>query len=225
MFSQRKIFLYLLLGAFLIFVTPSARAQWPVVTNIATVGTFTGANGFAPCDNLILGTDGNLYGSMSAGNGSLGTVFKISTSGSLTTLCTFNGSNGANPQGGLVQASDGNYYGTTGSGGIYNEGTVFKITQNGVLTTLYSFNGATGAIPRGALFQSEDGNLYGTTSIGGGGSGTVSRLAPAAPWQPCSALTDPTAQAPMQVLFKARTAVFTARLKVEGPMETGQSTR
>ena len=42
-----------------------------------------------------------------------GTIFKITTSGTLTTLYNFSFTDGSEPDGGLVQGSDGNFYGTT----------------------------------------------------------------------------------------------------------------
>jgi len=129
---------------------------------------------------LVQGTDGNLYGTTSAGgaNGG-GTVFKISPSGTLTTLYDFCAQtvntqcpDGQSPQGGLIQGADGNFYGTTEEGGANNDGgTVFKITPSGTLTTLYSFCSQTGcadgATPISALVQTANGDFYGTTAFGG----------------------------------------------------------
>ena len=107
-----------------------------------------------------------------------GTVFQISTNGTLTTLYSFTGGNdGARPFARLVQGSDGNFYGTTKYGGTNNSGTVFQISASGVFTSLYSFTGGNdGANPEAALVQGSDGSFYGTTSGGGGGAGTVFRL-------------------------------------------------
>ena len=52
-----------------------------------------------------------------AGHYDVGTVFKITPSGTLTTLYSFAGSDGACPQAGLVKATDGNFYGTTDGAG------------------------------------------------------------------------------------------------------------
>ena len=75
-----------------------------------------------------------------------GTVFRMTTNGTLTTLASFNYANGASPQAGLVQGADGNFYGTTEDGG-YGNGTVFRMTTNGTLTTLLSFRGTNGTLP------------------------------------------------------------------------------
>jgi uncharacterized repeat protein (TIGR03803 family) len=145
-----------------------------------------GANPYA---GLVQATDGNFYGTTSAGGAyDTGTVFKITRSGTLTTLHSFDGTDGASPRAGLVQATDGNFYGTTGGGGAYDSGTVFEITPSGTLTTLYSFCPAgfpcaDGAGPAG-LVQAIDGNFYGTTYYGGAsgncglGCGTVFKITP-----------------------------------------------
>jgi uncharacterized repeat protein (TIGR03803 family) len=154
---------------------------------LTTLWSFTngvdGANSYAP---LVQGVDGNFYGTTSgsgSGPGANGTVFRITSSGSLTTLSSFIGcSDGAYPFAGLVQGSDGNFYGTTsGSGsGPSAYGTVFQAGPSGGLTTLWSFtNGVDGAYSYAPLAQGVDGSFYGTTSGSGSGpsgNGTVFKL-------------------------------------------------
>ena len=50
----------------------------------------------------------------------MGTVFKVTTNGTLTTLVSFNHTNGANPHAALTLGNDGNFYGTTAYGGSSN---------------------------------------------------------------------------------------------------------
>src|SRR5271166_4880625 len=158
---------------------------------LTTVYSFSGPDGSNPYAGLIQATDGNFYGTTSAGGSTgcggtgCGAVFKITASGTLTTLHIFGGSDGFFPVAGLVQTTDGNFYGTTVAGGASSSGTVFKITPSGTLTTLYSFcsqnNCADGAYPQDRLLQATDGNFYGTTYNGGSGSnccGTVFRITP-----------------------------------------------
>ena len=141
---------------------------------------------------LVLGTDGNFYGTTTEGgpnstcNGggqSCGTIFKITPLGVLTTLHSFNGADGSFPNG-MVQATDGNFYGTGQEGGANGAGTFFKMTRSGTLTTLYNFcsqtNCTDGGGPSSAPVQAADGNFYGTT-FGGGtgqGGGTVYKITP-----------------------------------------------
>jgi uncharacterized repeat protein (TIGR03803 family) len=146
---------------------------------LTTLVYFKGTNGVYPMAALTLGNDGNFYGTTSYGgsyNGyqGYGTVFKVTTNGTLTTLVSFNSTNGAFPMSALTLSTDGNFYGTTRYGGITNStyytdgmGTVFKVTTNGTLTTLVFFNYTNGALPNGALTLGSDGNFYGTTEAGG----------------------------------------------------------
>jgi len=140
--------------------------------------------GVSPEGALVLGKDGNFYGTARlGGSANNGTVFKVTPSGVLTTLASFTGVNGASPYGRLVQGSDGNFYGTTYGGGSSNLGTIFRVTPAGVLTSLVSFNGTNGSIPYAGLIQASDGNFYGTTFAGGSirktSDGTVFKMTPA----------------------------------------------
>jgi uncharacterized repeat protein (TIGR03803 family) len=164
-----------------------------ISTNVALTNlySFSGNDGAGP-NGLVQGSDGNFYGTTEiGGNTNLnngfgnGTVFTVTTNGTLTSLYSFGGTNdGATPDAGLVQGSDGNFYGTTETGGNTNlnsgfgYGTVFTVTTNGTLTSLYSFNGTNdGATPSAGLVQGSDGSFYGTTRYGGTNNiGTVFRL-------------------------------------------------
>ena len=146
---------------------------------------------------LVLGSDGNFYGTTeNGGANNEGTFFRITAKGALTTLYSFCGlkncADGANPIGSLIQGKDGDFYGITAQGGtsdvqyctetVLGCGTAFKITPTGGLTILYSFCSTTGCsdgpTPTPALVQSKDGNFYGTTANGGSAlSGTVFKLA------------------------------------------------
>jgi uncharacterized repeat protein (TIGR03803 family) len=106
----------------------------------------------------------------------MGTVFKMTRTGTIQTLASFSGTNGNSPQGGLILGSDGCLYGTTHSGGPANDGVIFKMTPLGVLTALTSFNGANGQYPNGRLVIGNDGCFYGTTLFGGSGSGTIFKV-------------------------------------------------
>lgn len=126
--------------------------------------------------DLVLGNDGNFYGTTQNGGPSyVGTVFRLTPAGVYTQLFAFGNGTGAYPYAGLVQGADGNFYGTT----CYGQGTVFRITPQGVQTKLYTFTGGVdGGTPQAPLIQGSDGALYGTALSGGtAGLGTVFRLA------------------------------------------------
>jgi uncharacterized repeat protein (TIGR03803 family) len=143
-------------------------------------------DGDDPHSTLTQGSDGNLYGMTAIGGlNNLGTVFAITTGGTLTTLHSFASTEGNTPYGALIQATDGNFYGATALGGSGANctagggcGTIFKITSQGTLTTLYNFceqaNCADGYYPAGSLIQAVDGNLYGVTHYGGAHATTES---------------------------------------------------
>lgn len=149
---------------------------------LATLANFNGDNGAVPQAALLLGTDGNFYGTTAFGGANNGgTVFKITAGGTLTTLYGFSGgADGGQPSAGLMQASDGNLYGTAANGGANGFGTIFKITPGGTLTTLYSFGPyPDGWSPRAGLMQASDGNFYVTTYYEGTNhGGTVFEITP-----------------------------------------------
>ena len=155
--------------------------------NLQTIYTFsnlTFTNGLYPEAPLTLGNDGNFYGSTYEGgttnqddNEGFGTIFKVTTNGTLTTLVSFSVTNGISPYAALTVGNDGNFYGTTEFGGSGGVGTIFRLMTNGTLTTLASFNGVNGEYPRAALTMGNDGNFYGTTTQGGSGNvGTMFKV-------------------------------------------------
>jgi len=150
-----------------------------VAYKVTTSGTYTvlhqfctAANcpdGAAPVGPLVEYSDGNFYGMTAQGGAhNAGTVFKMTSAGTLSTLYSFTGgADGGQPAGALIVGSDGNFYGATKLGGSTPAyGTVFKMTPAGTLTTLYTFIDFFGGDtnPLSGLLQASDGNFYGTTS-------------------------------------------------------------
>ena len=137
-------------------------------------------DGSAPYAALVQGTDGNFYGTTSAGGTSNnGTAFKIAPGGLESVIHSFAGGtvDGSSPQAALIQGRDGNFYGANSGGGASQSGNFIKMTPGGMETVIYSFNsGPEGQVPVG-LVQGKDGAFYGTTRGGGtDGNGTVFKL-------------------------------------------------
>ncbi|MBZ5570946.1 MAG: hypothetical protein LAO09_03595 [Acidobacteriia bacterium] len=144
-------------------------------------GTHNGDPANPVASGLIAqGRDGNLYTtSPFGGTNDLGTVFRITPTGTLLVLHSFDATQGS-PLSGLTLGTNGNFYGTTSNGGTSGVGTVFKVTPGGVLTVLHNFaGGSEGANPDAPPIQATDGNWYGTTTGGGAGGGTVYKMTPA----------------------------------------------
>lgn len=121
------------------------------------------ADGEVPESGLEPATNGDLYGITSSGGSGCsycGTVFQISSQGTVFTLHSFDGSDGLNPLG-LMQASNGDFYGTTSAGGSGSGGTIFRMTPTGTLTTLYNFEDFN--YPTAGMVEGTGGNFYGTT--------------------------------------------------------------
>src|ERR1039457_4216666 len=162
----------------------------------ATSGSYpnyTNSDGNNPSAGLIL-AGSTLYGTASSGgtNGN-GTVFAISTSGTVFTnlhcfsaeatnsLGRHTNSDGYNPVASLVLSGN-TLYGTASAGGTNGCGTVFAINTNGTsFTNLHSFTATSGSLltnsdgatPVASLVLSGN-TLYGTASAGGtNGCGTV----------------------------------------------------
>jgi uncharacterized repeat protein (TIGR03803 family) len=125
------------------------------IFKITTNGTFTplvafeGTNGGSSEASLMLAGDGNIYGTAKGGGigyqfgdnnlypPAYGTIFQLTTNGTLTTLLSFDGNyDGGAPHSSLWQGLDGGLYGTTSQGGTnglalslpsLGDGTVFRV--------------------------------------------------------------------------------------------------
>jgi len=139
---------------------------------LVTLVSFDGTNGVCPT-SLIMGSDGLLYGTTALGGNGFtgnknggGSVFKVSTNGSLTTLRFFSGNDGNWPWGQLIEVTNGLFYGVTYMGGKNGEGTVFQITSGGQFASILQCDARweRGGLPRTGLTKGSDGNYYGITS-------------------------------------------------------------
>ena len=133
---------------------------------------FIGTDGAVPFTGLVLGTDGNLFGTTyGGGTSNFGTVFGLAKDGSgFAVLHSFlGGTDGKNPAGALIEGSDGALYGATAFGNASTRGTVFKLNKDGTgYSVLHTFTGnPDGQKPACKLLEGSDGALYGTTAFGG----------------------------------------------------------
>jgi uncharacterized repeat protein (TIGR03803 family) len=130
-------------------------------------------DGSNPVGALVLGTNGDFYGTTGSNPE---TIYQVSSAGKLTTLQTLTAAEGY--QGGqLIQASDGNFYGGTNLGGANNFGTAFKMTSKGVVTVLHSFNSTDGAGASAGMVEIGGGSFIGTAALGGNnGDGVIYSL-------------------------------------------------
>jgi uncharacterized repeat protein (TIGR03803 family) len=92
-------------------------------------------DGSNPNVGLLLGTDGNLYGTtLFGGANGQGVIYQISSGGTYQVLynfCSqFGCTDGSASNGSLIQGTDGNFYGATSNGGgSGNGGTVFQLSM------------------------------------------------------------------------------------------------
>lgn len=176
-------------------------------------GSFdVGTSGAFPTGGLTLGTDGNFYGvNQTGGSIGFGTIFKITTDGTLTILHNFAGragKDGATPFAPPIEGMDGNFYGTTWQGGM-GHGIVYRLTSAGKFTVLHKFNETDGAGPVAALIQASDGSFYGTT-LGGGtnGDGTVFTMTRGGKFSTVYMFDGPTGIAPSTQLVEGKDGFY-----------------
>jgi len=113
------------------------------------------ADGEGPT-GLFQASNGNLYGTTASdGANDGGTIFAITSGGTLTTLYSFCSqagcADGENPAGGMIQSSDGNLYGATYFGGAENDGTIFELAL--ASSTASPAINSSGGVVNGASFQ------------------------------------------------------------------------
>jgi uncharacterized repeat protein (TIGR03803 family) len=166
---------------------PTARHQaW--TQNV--LYNFTGNNdGGEPMGNVLLGADGNLYGTTAGyGQFNYGTVYRLTAptdggSWGFSTLHAFQGgADGEVPRDGLIQDSEGTLYGTT-AGFDHSYGNVFQLNTDGsnysVLYNVPAGQGFTGNGPWQTVSMDASGALYGTTYADGSSAlGEVFKLEP-----------------------------------------------
>jgi len=127
-------------------------------------------DGSAPFGGLVQATDGNFFGTTSAGGAkNQGTVFEITPNGTLTTLHSLDSIDGTLLYAGLVQDTNGNFYGTTASGGANDDGTVFALSVG--LDPFVETQPTRGGV--GAAVKILGTKLNGASNVAFDGTGTV----------------------------------------------------
>ena len=196
----------------------------PLTGGVPTIlVNFNGTNGATPLARLQLGSDGNYYGSASAGGATNdGVVYKLTPAGAITSY-NFSGANGRNPRSALIE-SDGFLYGTSFLGGASNQGAIFRFTLGGGTPVLVaSFNGSNGANPTAALTKGSDGNFYGTTSTGGANNkGGIYRLTPGGTLTLLLSFNGTNGATPESTLIQLANGAFYGTTSAEGA--SGQGT-
>lgn len=151
-------------------------------STFSTVFSFSGANGTGPSGNLILASDGKIYGTTDEGGANnAGVLFTIDTStNAFIKLFDFGGLNGINQRapgyvghpGSLIEASNGKLYGTLYGGGANTGGVLYcydRITNT--YSVAFDYTSTSGGGPIGAIIQASDGKIYGRTKAGAINSG------------------------------------------------------
>jgi len=103
--------------------------------DLTVVHNFHGNDGSEPYTGVIQASDGNFYGTTTAGGTNCsdqfdgcGTVFLITPRNRFHTLYLFQGSDGYDPDNPLLQGTNGSFYGTNVFGGASGQGTVFELS-------------------------------------------------------------------------------------------------
>ena len=142
-------------------------------SGMANIHDFGSPKGNTPYGDLLLASNGMLYGMTSNGGAyNAGVIFSFDTStNTMTALHHFNPNKGGYPFGALIQDTNGILYGMTNSGGLNNLGVIFSFDYNtNIYTDLWDLKPFEGEYPYGSLLKANNGLLYGLTSNGGNDS-------------------------------------------------------
>jgi len=150
--------------------TGSAYPEAGFIFSLTQGGVFTILHSFGDftliTTNIILGSDGNIYGS------TYDEIFQLTPSDQFTNIHQLTQAQGLTPNF-LLQASDGNLWGLAQNGGISPDrpGTLFTLTTSGTFISSEEFNcSTTGCNPTG-MVEGSDGNFYGNAITGGSAPG------------------------------------------------------
>jgi len=132
--------------------------------------SFQGPAGYHPYGNILMASDGNLYGTCYDG-GTYGscTVFKFEpTTQIYTDVYSFDIMHGDYPRSGVVEGPGAKLYGASSGGGASGGGVIYSYDiNNAVYADLFDLTSFSGTIPYGNPIFHSDGKLYGMTTSGG----------------------------------------------------------
>jgi uncharacterized repeat protein (TIGR03803 family) len=164
---------------------------WTETVLFSFVDADDGGSGFNPLGRVVIGNNGELYGTTSGGGiYYFGAVFELTPpaapGGTWTEYIIYSFTGDGREPVGLTMDANGALYGATAYGGGSGAGTVFELmppsTSGGAWSAilLYTFaGGADGVAPLRPPVIANNGTLYGTTSGGGStDAGTVFALTP-----------------------------------------------
>jgi len=131
-------------------------------------------NGSVPCDGVVQGPDGALYG-VTMGGGEFfgrGTAYRLALDGSFSTIHSFGIEyplGGYIPQTRLVVGNDGALYGKDSGGGFFAQGMAFRLAQEGpngtwVSTTFHDYVRSEMCFQPAGFIRGTDGRFYGVGS-------------------------------------------------------------
>ncbi|HZT43548.1 MAG TPA: choice-of-anchor tandem repeat GloVer-containing protein [Chthonomonadaceae bacterium] len=151
-------------------------------SGFSNIHSFSYSDGAYPFGDVIVGSDGNVYGTTyEYGPSSYGTLFQVSPDGSVFNIVHgFGYSDGGYLAGHITQGRDGMLYGSTIAGGSNGWGVVYQASTDGsVFNVIRNFSYGDGGEAYGGVVQGagSDNNLYGTTYTGGAnGYGNVYKI-------------------------------------------------
>ncbi len=143
---------------------------------------FDDDHGSQPAGELIVGSDGALYGTTyTGGDFGSGTIFSITTSGAPIMLHSFFEEDGEYPRGGLTKLASGDFIGTASGGAAGEYGTVFtqsNPTFGNTFQVIGMFTNSTGWRPAGTpAFDISGNSIYQPMALGGpSGYGTLLKV-------------------------------------------------
>lgn len=148
----------------IIQVNPSTNA-------VSKVHDFDNTNGAVPIGDLLVASNGLMYGTAQTGGlNNDGVLFSFQTNGTFTKLEDLDFPAGASPEGKLLEFNN-RLYGTTSSGGPSLSGVVYYWDLGtSTYTQISDLSSTTGSNTNSSILEI-GGNLWFTASIGGGGAG------------------------------------------------------